>query len=126
MAAGDANATESTAAEKTVIEIRDSLGTVVRTIELSGQAEGGHKFEWDGKDNSGNVQPEGRYTFNVSAQDPDGNSVAATPLIVGTITSIHYENGTATLRVGDFEIDLGDVVEIGLNTDAFAGGQDAE
>ncbi len=107
----------SSSAKKVTIQIKDSNGTVVQTIELDGQSEGDHIYEWDGKDSAGNSLPEGKYSFSVSAEDTDGNSITAETYMVGVISSIRYENGDAFLRLGDLEINISDVLEISDNLD---------
>lgn len=102
-------------AKKVTIEIRNSSGQVVRTIEINEKSKGTHSYEWDGKDDNGNKLPDGPYQFSVSAVDTNGNSVAAQPLIVGVIESIRYANGNAILKLGDLEVNLSDVLEIGMD-----------
>ncbi|MFQ5705946.1 MAG: flagellar hook assembly protein FlgD [bacterium] len=102
----------SSPAENVTIQIMDSNGTVVRTVELKGQAQGEQTFEWDGKDAEGNVLADGKYTFAINATDGNGDGVAATTFISGVIDGIKYENGSALLLLGDLEVNLSDVVEI--------------
>ncbi len=59
------------------IEITDSSGNVVRTMTLPDGVEGTNKVVWDGCDDSGEILPDGRYRFAVSASDSSGNEVAA-------------------------------------------------
>lgn len=46
-----------TAVESLTLRITDSSGQLVRTMELGSQSAGALRFEWDGKDNDGNVLP---------------------------------------------------------------------
>lgn len=102
-------------AQKVTINITDANGMVVRTVELNGQMSGDHSFKWDGKDNSGNELSEGVYQFSVAAEDGNGNNVDALTFISGVINSIRYNNGNAMLLLGDVEINMSDVFEIGFN-----------
>jgi len=108
-------------AESVTVRIRDEAGRVVRTVEISGRPEGAQSYTWDGKDDAGNELPDGDYTFSVNAVDGDGNSVAATTFITGVISGIRYENGNAILRVGDYDVNMADVFQIGA-----ASGEDEE
>ncbi|MFQ5636699.1 MAG: flagellar hook assembly protein FlgD [bacterium] len=101
------------AAENVTITINDSNGVPVRTIELDGRVVGEHAFTWDGKDNAGDLQPDGEYTFSVSARNLDGNSITAQTFITGLISSVRYENGNAILRIGDRDVQMADVFQIG-------------
>lgn len=55
------------ASDKTTVTIKDGSGKVVRTLDLGALDLGMSRFEWDGKDASGNVLPAGDYTMEVSA-----------------------------------------------------------
>jgi len=108
----------ASAAQKVSINITDANGVVVRTVELSGQTSGDHSFEWDGKDNSGNELSDGVYQFSVAATDGSGNDVGALTFITGVINGIRYNNGAAMLLLGDVEVNMSDVFEIGFNPGA--------
>ena len=100
------------AARQVKIQIRDSDGNLIRTVTLNEQLEGNQVYTWDGANDDGEAMPEGSYSFNVVAEDVDGNAVQAEEYIRGTITGVRYEGGSALLRVGDVEISLSDVLEI--------------
>ena len=103
------------AAQNVTINITDANGVVVRTVELTGQTSGEHSFEWDGKDNSGAELSDGVYQFSVAAKDGSGNDVGALTFITGVINGIRYNNGAAMLLLGDVEVNMADVFEIGFN-----------
>ncbi len=108
----------SSPAQKVTLNITDANGVVVRTVELDGQSGGDHSFNWDGKDNSGNELSEGVYQFSVAALDGSGNDVGALTFITGVISGIRYNNGAAVLLLGDVEVNMSDVFEIGFNPGA--------
>jgi flagellar basal-body rod modification protein FlgD len=103
----------SSAAKKVTLQIKDSDGNVVRTVELDGQVEGNQTYAWDGKDDAGNRLSDGKYSFSVTAVDTADNAVATETYISGLIRGVRYENGEVFLRVGDLEIRISDVLEIG-------------
>lgn len=100
-------------AENVTLTIHDSQGRVVKTVELHAQADGTHSFQWNGKDDDGNRLAAGDYTFSVDATDINGNSVPADTLIVGVITGVRYENGTAILSIDGREVRMGDIFSVG-------------
>ncbi len=111
----------SSPAQKVTINVTDANGVVVRIVELEGQTSGEHSYQWDGKDNSGNELAEGVYQFSVAAEDGSGNNVGALTFISGLINSIRYNNGAAMLLLGDVEVSMSDVFEIGFNPGASEG-----
>jgi len=109
----DINFSLGAAAKKVTIEIRDANGSLVKTVELEQKVAGDQKFEWDGKDSSGNQVAEGKYQFSVQAEDVDGNAIPSQEFIVGEITGIRYQDGGAILVLGNLNVSLGSVIQIG-------------
>ena len=99
-------------AQKLSIDILDEYGAVVRTMELSGQAQGAHTYEWDGKGQDGSQLEQGHYAYHVNAMDLNGELFDGQPFMTGTITGVQYYDGAAWLQVGDAHISMSDVVEI--------------
>jgi len=81
------------------VTIRDSSGRVVRTIDAGPQGAGAASVMWDGKDESGTVQPAGQYQVNVEATNEAGESVGVTQETTGTLVSVSFESGYATLHL---------------------------
>ncbi|MEP0548550.1 MAG: FlgD immunoglobulin-like domain containing protein [Rhodothermales bacterium] len=94
------------------VTVRDAEGNVVRTFALGGQGEGAHNLTWDGRDGDGAPLPEGDYTFEVSAQNADGDDVAATSYIRGTVDRITIESGGVSLWFGGRSVPLSDLRSI--------------
>lgn len=94
------------------VTVSDAAGNVVRTMEVHGYSQGIRSIEWDGLDDSGDSLPEGTYTFSVEAVGKDGSSVNATELIRGLASALQFEEGVATIKVGQTLISFGDVMEI--------------
>jgi flagellar basal-body rod modification protein FlgD len=117
--AGDAtlNYNLSSAATSITVEVKDSSGAVVRTMNVSPQAAGDHALAWDGLDNEGVRVASGEYTFSVNATSADGSTVPATTFVEGRITGVNYSSGQATLLMGDLEILLSEVISISESTD---------
>lgn len=102
-------------ADDVVVQVRDQAGNIVKSIEANALSSGDHSVEWDGSNDHGEDLPEGDYTFSVVAKDANGVEVNATELIVGLISAVRFENGSAMLVVGGREISFSSVLEIGLN-----------
>ena len=102
-------------AEEITIEIYDAAGNVVKKIDSNALSSGDHSVEWDGTNQHGEDLPEGNYTFSVSAKDASGAEVNAVELVVGLISSVRFEGGSAMLVVDGREISFSNVLEIGLN-----------
>ncbi|MFJ9578602.1 FlgD immunoglobulin-like domain containing protein [Streptomyces sp. NPDC101191] len=79
------------------IDVRDSAGTVVRTLE-GGEARGLVKPDWDGKDAAGNALPDGLYDWTLSAAPADGVGPALTRS--GDVALVR---GQSTLATGRYE-----------------------
>jgi flagellar basal-body rod modification protein FlgD len=94
------------------IKIYDSSGEFVTDIDAGRLAEGTHTIEWDGTDEYGNPVDDGLYTFSVMAVDANGDSVASTSYISGTVTGIDYRSGETLLLVGDQEVAISSLVRI--------------
>jgi flagellar basal-body rod modification protein FlgD len=100
------------AAADATISIKNSDGTVVRTLSASGLKAGGNDVQWDGNDNSGNRVKPGTYTYTVSAVDAKGTAVTADTYFTGIVTGVKFVSGNAVLLIGDHEVPLGSVVQI--------------
>jgi flagellar hook-associated protein 3 FlgL len=82
------------------IEILDQSGNLVRTLTLSGGAEGTNTVAWDGLDDGGLAVADGIYTYTVTAAAADGSPVASWPTYRGDDGSKKtIINETTTLTV---------------------------
>jgi flagellar basal-body rod modification protein FlgD len=94
-----------------VISISNSAGTVVRTL-ATGAATGDTAVSWDGRNNSGVVQPQGAYSFTVNGTTATGSAAAATTFITGKIDGINYSSGSPVLAIGSITIPFSDVINV--------------
>jgi flagellar basal-body rod modification protein FlgD len=94
------------------VTVRDSGNNVVRTLDGGAQNPGAHGFIWDGKDNGGNRVPNGKYSFDVTAEDANKLPVSVSTRLTGVVSQVAYENGQAELVVGDSRVDFSDVISI--------------
>ena len=88
-------------AETCLVNIMDSSGTTVRTVDLGATSAGEIEFTWDGKDYDGNVMEDGQYQVAMTATDADGNILTITTTMTGTVTGIKQESGSYYLDIGN-------------------------
>jgi flagellar basal-body rod modification protein FlgD len=100
----------------TSVNVYDSTGTIVRTIDLGEQKAGNASFTWDGKDDAGQTLATGNYSFKASGS-LDGTNTGLTTYLPATVTSVTMGSaGSAmTLNLANGEnIALSKVQQIGI------------
>ncbi len=88
----------SQAADAVTVNITDSSGKVIRTMQLGAQSAGVVPFTWDGLTNSGSQAPAGTYNMSVSAS-MSGQSVTASTLSYGPVTSVTLGSQGPSLNI---------------------------
>ena len=102
----------ATTASSNTLTVTDANGKVVYS-GTGETASGNHQFSWNGKDNNGNQLADGTYKLTVSAKASDGSAVTSQVASAGTVSQIDMTSGTPQLMVGDMEIGLGDIANVG-------------
>lgn len=97
---------------KVTINIYDANHQLIRAIEGGVKDTSKQKVTWDGKDQNGNVLPQGTYTFEVTAIDEKGQILKGESWMVGAITGVSFENGIAYMNMKSGKITLSDIVAI--------------
>jgi flagellar basal-body rod modification protein FlgD len=85
--------TLASAAQNVQVQVQNSAGQTVATLQLGALPTGVQTFSWDGTTRNGQRAPAGNYTFNVTATDANGQPVAAVPFGTGKVQSV-YLNGS--------------------------------
>jgi len=86
-------------ADTLVVAIKDQSGTVVRKIDLGGQANAAAiPFAWDGKNDSGQTLADGKYTFDITAMQ-GANKVTADKLALSQVDSVTLGTAGVSLNV---------------------------
>lgn len=96
------------------LEIVDSAGQTVKTINMGTQASGSVDFSWDGTDDSGNALPPGGYKINAYA-DVGTEKIAQEVLVSAKVDSVTIGQGGQGMRLnlaGLGSINLSEVKEI--------------
>lgn len=98
------------------IEIKNSAGTVVRTINASALdlQNGEHRLTWDGKADNGTAVASGQYSINVTAKDASGGTIDAKPFTYGVITAVRFKQEGTVAVVNGVEIPIGDIEDIAM------------
>jgi flagellar basal-body rod modification protein FlgD len=103
----------ASAADKVTVTVKNSSGTVVRTLDLGSAEAGSNVFTWDGKATDGTAAPEGTYTFAVAAVQ-GSDKVTTTALGAGLVSSVVRDSsGGFTLDVGTLgKVSFSDVRQV--------------
>ncbi|CAH2029993.1 flagellar hook assembly protein FlgD [Trichlorobacter ammonificans] len=94
------------------LAITNSSGQVVRTIDLGTVNPGTSTYQWDGKDDQGNLQPAGTYTFAVNGTNPLGKQQQAATATTGKADGVSFLNGVAYVSMGPVVIPFSTVVSV--------------
>ena len=99
-------------APQVAVDIKNSTGDVIRHLQFTNQSAGDQTVPWDGKNSVGAAVPAGAYTFDVSATDSKGQSVAATGRVQGVVTGVDLGGAEPTLEIGTLRVPLSSVITV--------------
>jgi flagellar basal-body rod modification protein FlgD len=93
------------------VEILDSNGNIIQTLDAQTGDSGVYNYTWDGKDMAGKTVDEGVYYATASYKDAAGEDLTTR---VGTypIESVKFDSGTTYVKVGSGYVPLKNIVEI--------------
>ncbi len=83
------------------VNIMDSMGQIVRTVDLGPQASGIHDFTWDGKKSDGSEAADGVYTIAFTGKNVKGEPAFVDTSVSGRVTGTSSYNGEYYLRLSD-------------------------
>ena len=87
-------------ADDLTINIKDSAGTTIRTLEFGAQEAGTLPLSWDGYTADGSQAPSGAYNFEVAATI-SGQSVESNALSFAQVLSVSNANGAIKLNLNN-------------------------
>ena len=96
-------------AREITIEIYNTDGNCVDTLEFESQAAGLNTVSWDCSD-----MEEGEYSFSVSATNSEGVSLAVETMLRGIVNGVNFTGSQTYLSVDGQDILIGDVVSVGI------------
>jgi len=98
-------------AQNVTITIKNESGQVIRTLE--GETEAGkHTLNWDGKDDQGVVQADGKYTIAVTAKGENDVAIAVSTGVVGKVTGVTVADGQLVLDLGGVTVKVTDILSV--------------
>ena len=100
-------------AERVMLLVHDSTGEMIREINLESRAQGAHEFAWDGRDNDGDMMPNGNYNYNVFARTEGGEEVGVTLTKSGQVSMIRFEGSDPLLRINGEWVQAKEIVGMG-------------
>lgn len=83
-----------------IVNVLDSSGEIIRTVDLGETAAGDVDFTWDGKDYDGNICDDGLYQVAVTATDAENNTLTVASTMTGTVCGVYQDSGTYYLNIG--------------------------
>ncbi|MBA3003980.1 MAG: flagellar hook assembly protein FlgD [Desulfurivibrio sp.] len=90
------------AADSCRVEVYDTAGRMVDTVELGYAASGAHALTWDATTPNGDVVADGQYTYNVVAMTALGQTVGVDYRTTGKVTGVNFDGATAQVTVDKF------------------------
>lgn len=88
------------------VTIKSSTGQTVYTGSFAMDT-GLQTFNWDGRDNTGTLWPDGNYTISITGKDASGQTVAVPTEVEGIVDSVDLNKSPPVLSMGgqDYTID---------------------
>lgn len=99
-------------AKSVTINIRDSNGIIVKTIESDELSSGEHKLSWDYTDNDGKKLKEGSYTYELTAKSTSGEDLTIDHYKIGRVNAVRFTESGTKLIIGSSEYSISDILEI--------------
>jgi flagellar basal-body rod modification protein FlgD len=104
------------------VNIYDSNGALVKTINSPKLSSGDSKLSWDLTDNNGSKVSNGNYTFKVTAADASGSSITASLYKYGTIDGVKFNSSGTVVLIDGAEYGISEIAEI-TNSSTSGSGQ---
>lgn len=102
-------------ATETTVTIRNQNGDAVRTLQLGGRQAGLARITWDGRSDSGDLQPAGTYQVTVTAKDAIGSPVSVSQETTGAITEVSFDKGYPVLELDNgIAVPISDLLKVAV------------
>lgn len=93
------------------VEILDSNGNIISTIDIEPNPSGVYQFDWNGELSNGSLADSGVYYVTASYSDANGDP-QTTRMGAYPIESIRFEEGETLVKVGSAYVPLADIKEV--------------
>lgn len=97
--------------EQGTVQVLDSSGGVIKSLDVGTNPSGVYKFDWDGSDDAGNQAAAGIYYVTASYTDQNGNA-QETRLGAYPIESVRFDDGKTLVKVGSNYVPLTSIKEV--------------
>jgi len=97
--------------EQGTVDITDSAGNTVGTLDVGTNPAGVYQFTWDGISSTGNSVDSGIYSVNARYTDQNG-AAQTTRLGAYPIESVRFDNGNTLVKVGSNYVPLENIREV--------------
>lgn len=98
---------------ETRVQIRNLNGDVVRTLELGERDAGFVQISWDGRNDSGVLQPAGPYTISVEAKGPGDVPVSVSQETSGRVEAVSFDQGFPLLHLDNgISVPVSDLLKV--------------
>lgn len=94
------------------VQVVDSFGNTVRTIQNSSLPAGTSSFNWDGRTDAGNTARPDNYIIRIAATDSDGQPVPANTSINGQVTAVRLTSEGVNIMIGNTPVTMASIKEI--------------
>lgn len=94
------------------VQIVDSFGRTVRTIQSGSLPSGINNLSWDGKTDAGTAANPDNYIIRIAATDNTGLPVPASTSISGLVTAVRLTPEGVKIMIGDTPVSIASIKEI--------------
>ncbi|MEI6268609.1 MAG: flagellar hook capping FlgD N-terminal domain-containing protein [Methylococcaceae bacterium] len=102
----------SQSADNVVVNISDSNGNLISTLNLGSKAAGIQNIRWNGQTNAGTPAADGAYTFDITATS-QGAAVSTTALAAGTVQNVSISGNQVQVNVSTLgNVALADIHQV--------------
>jgi len=100
------------AAQALVVGIFDANGEQVRILNLGAQSAGTCTFAWDGKDSDGKKVTDGTYSYQVAAQNKDGQALKVDNYFTGKVEQVYQDSQGIWVKVNGRQVLLSSITSV--------------
>jgi len=99
-------------ADNVVMNISDSNGNLISTLNLGSKAAGIQNISWNGQTNAGSLATDDTYIYNITASS-NGAAISATTLSSGLVQSVSISSGQVQANVSTLgNVALADIHQV--------------